>query len=140
MRVVSVGLAVCLVATTIGARAADVPNLVGTWKSTGDFAVARTGKARAGFPEQPVFDHQQRPVLVIEQQDGRGLTGYLLLPDGTKDAFVGVFKRDGQHAIVSTDNPGIGTVDVSGDEIEWCWQDVIPDVRVAACDLMKKAQ
>lgn len=140
MCVVLIGFAVCLAAATVVARAAEIPNLVGTWKSTGDFAVARTGKARAGFAQEPVFNHPQRPAFVVEQQNGRGIIGYLLLPDGTKDAFVGVFKRYGKQVIISTDNPGVGTVDISGDEIEWCWQDVIPDVRVATCDLMKKAQ
>jgi hypothetical protein len=139
MTIVLIRVAACLAATTIIAHAADVPNLVGTWKSTGEFAVARTGKARAGFPETPVFNHPQRPALVVEQQNGRGLTGYVLLPDGAKDPFVGVLKRDGKQVIVSTDNPGTGTIDVYGDEVEWCWQDVIPDVRVATCDIMKKA-
>jgi hypothetical protein len=139
MRIALVTAATCLAVSAVTANAANIPNLVGTWKSTGDFAVARTGKARAGFSETPTFNHSQRPVLVVEQQDGRGLTGYLLLPDGNKDPLVGVFKRDGKQVIVSTDNPGTGTIDVYGDEIEWCWQDVIPDVRVATCDLMKKA-
>jgi hypothetical protein len=78
-------------------------------------------------------------IVVVEKQNGRGLSGYEVLPDGRKDPFVGVFKRDGKHIIISTEQ-GPATADVAGDEIEWCWQDNLPTVSVAVCDVMKKAQ
>ena len=49
MRAVAAGIVLGL---SIGAaQAADPPNIVGTWTSTGDMASSRLGSANAGFPE-----------------------------------------------------------------------------------------
>ena len=76
--------------------------------------------------------------IVIEKQEGRGLSGYLLLPDGNKDPFVGVLKHDGKRAILSADN-GKGTIDLNGDATEFCFLDDLPGVNIASCDLIRKA-
>jgi len=140
MKSFAVGMLVCV---TLGgtAVAADVPNLIGTWKPTGESAGARIGHSHAGWAaaSEPVFNPTPRPFVVVEKQNGRGLSGYEVLPDGRKDPFVGVFKRDGKQIIVSTEL-GAATADVVGDEIEWCWHDNLPTVSVAVCDVMKKAQ
>ena len=140
MKCFAVGILACL-ALGGTAVAADVPNMVGTWKPTGESAGARMGYSHAGWAAalEPVFNPTPRPFVVIEKQNGRGLSGYEVLPDGRKDPFVAVFKRDGKQIIVSTEL-GAATADVAGDEIEWCWQDNLPTVSVAVCDVMKKAQ
>ena len=126
MKSFAVGVLACL-ALGATAGAADIPNMVGTWKPTGESAGARMGYSHAGWAAalEPVFNPTPRPFVVVEKQNGRGLSG--------DD------KRDGKQIIVSTEL-GAATADVAGDEIEWCWQDHLPTVSVAVCDVMKKAQ
>jgi len=126
MKSFAVGILACL-ALGGTAGAADIPNMVGTWKPTGESAGARMGYSHAGWAAalEPVFNPTPRPFVVVEKQNGRGLSG--------DD------KRDGKQIIVSTEL-GAATADVAGDEIEWCWQDHLPTVSVAVCDVMKKAQ
>ena len=140
MKFLAIGLALGLVAAG-AAHAADVPDMVGTWKPTGESGGVRISAARAGWAasSRPLFNPTPRPFVVIEKQDGRGVSGYEVLPDGSRDPFVGVFKRDGKQLPVST-NVGVALADVSGSEMEWCWLDHLPLVAVAACDVMKKGQ
>jgi hypothetical protein len=56
---------------------------------------------------------------VVEVQNGRSLAGYELLPDGSKNRFVAVFKRDGKRLVIST-KLGAATADVAAEEMEWC--------------------
>jgi hypothetical protein len=60
------------------------------------------GYSHAGWAAalEPVFNPTPRPFVVVEKQNGRGLSGYEVLPDGRKDPFVGVFKRDGKQNLV----------------------------------------
>jgi hypothetical protein len=140
MKAIGAGFVVAL-AFAGAALAADVPDMVGIWKPTGESAGVRNGDSHAGWASssQPVFNPTPRPFVVVESQSGRGLAGYELLPDGRKDAFVGVFKRDGKQLILSTEM-GAATADVAGDEMEWCWHDNLPTITVVVCDVMKKAQ
>jgi hypothetical protein len=137
VRTVAIAMILSLVST--GAVAADVPDMVGTWKPTGESAGARIGAARAGWAasSRPTFNPTPRPSIIFEKQEGRGVSGYELLPDGSKDPFVGVFRRDGKQLLAST-NVGIAMAEVSGNEMEWCWLDHLPLVAVAVCDVMKK--
>jgi hypothetical protein len=77
--------------------------------------------------------------IVVEKQEGRGFTGYIVLPDGAKDPFAGVLKRDGKQALLSADN-GKATIDFYGDSSEICWLDDLPGVNVASCALIAKAR
>jgi hypothetical protein len=132
-------LGLCAVVGPI--HAAEIPNMVGTWKPSGGSVGARVGRAHAGWAAstKPVLNPTPRPTVVVEVQNGRSLAGYELLPDGSRDPFVAAFKRDGKQLVVST-KLGAATADVSGDEMEWCWQGTLPRVLVAVCDVMKKAQ
>ena len=138
MRIAMFGMMICLASSTAIAQAAAVPNLVGTWKVTGEAAGARTGKAFAGFAAGPVLNKIAPLTLVIEKQEERGFVGYVLLPDGSKDNFAGVIKHDGKEALLSTDN-GKGTIDFYGSEIEYCFLDDMAEMDVATCRLMQKA-
>jgi hypothetical protein len=133
----SLAAASCLVVWAAIAQAADAPNLVGTWKSTGEFAAARAGQTRPAFGETPPFNNPKRASFVVEKQEGRGFSGYRLLPDGSKDACVGVLKRDGKQALVSCGN-GKATLDFTGDVTELCFVDDLPDANIASCDVMRK--
>jgi len=130
-------IALCLAASSAIVHAADVPNLVGTW-NCGELAAARSGKARAGFAETPTFNPPQHVSIVVEKQEGRGFTGYIVLPDGAKDPFAGVLKRDGKQALLSADN-GKATIDFYGDSSEICWLDDLRGVNVASCAVITKA-
>ena len=140
MNIKSTVFALALVTTAV-ARAADVPDMVGTWKPTGESAGVRIGAKHAGWAasSNPVFNPMPRPFVVIEKQEGRSVSGYEVLPDGSRDPFVGVFKRDGKQLLVST-NMGAALADVAGNEMEWCWLDHLPLVAVTVCDVMKKVQ
>lgn len=119
--------------------ASDLPDMLGTWKPTGETAAARIGAAVAGYPEssKPLFNLQPRPYAVFEAQEGRQVAGYEIFPDGKKEPFVGVFRRNGE-LMISTIR-GTATVDYSPDgNMEWCWQDHLGDVAVVSCDVMRK--
>ena len=136
-----IGIAVIILsAAAIGvARAASLPDMIGTWKPTGDTAAARLGDAVSGWPAntKPAFNLQPRPYVVVETQQGREIAGYEVFADGGKEAFVGVFKRDGKDLLVSTMR-GIALVDITKRDMEWCWMDNLPQVAVVSCDVMKK--
>jgi hypothetical protein len=51
MRSVAVGILVCLI-WGAAAVAADIPNMVGTWKPTGESAGARIGDSHAGWAKR----------------------------------------------------------------------------------------
>ncbi|MBV8186692.1 MAG: hypothetical protein JOY64_09545 [Alphaproteobacteria bacterium] len=133
----SLAVALCLAGLGNVAEAADAPNLVGTWKTTGEFAAARTGKTQPAFGETPPFNNPKRVSFVVEKQEGRGFSGYRLLPDGSKDACVGVLKRDGKQALMNCDY-GKVTLDFTGDVVESCFVSNLPDTKIASCDVMRK--
>lgn len=142
----SIVIAAALLALAGAAQAASPtgeigtpPNIVGTWKPTGQSAVARVGGSFAGWSNDsaPKFKLHYRPTVVVATQEGRGFAGYKVLADGSKDRFVGVFRHDGTHLITSSDN-GRASGEILGNEIEWCWTDTLPKTNVAACDMLKK--
>jgi hypothetical protein len=139
MKRIGIATVVALIATMGLARAASLPDMIGTWKPTGDTAAARLGDAVSGWPAttKPAFNLQPRPYVVVETQQGREIAGYEVFADGGKEPFVGVFKRDGKNLLVST-MKGIAMVDVTKRDMEWCWMDNLPQVAVVSCDVMKK--
>jgi hypothetical protein len=114
------------------ARAASLPDMIGTWKPTGETAAARLGDAVSGWPAntKPAFNLQPRPYVVVETQQGHEIAGYEVFADGGREPFVGVFKRDGKELLVST-MKGIALVDMTQRDMEWCWMDNLP--QVAGC-------
>lgn len=128
-------------ASVIGvAQAADAPNMLGNWNPTGETASARIGLPVSGWTSgsAPAYNLQPRPRVVVDSQQGRGLGGYEVFADGTKEPFVGVLSRNGQHILVSTDR-GNAYVDLlSSDSMEWCWMDNLDHVAVVSCDVMAR--
>jgi hypothetical protein len=133
----SSAFALLLVASA--ANAAKLPNMVGTWKPTGETAAARLGEAVSGWPAttKPSFNLQPRPYVVVETQHDKEIAGYEVFADGGHEQFVGVFKRNGKDLLVST-MKGIALVDVTPRDMEWCWMDNLPQVAVVSCDVMRK--
>lgn len=121
------------------AWAADTPNLIGNWNPTGDTAAARLGLPVSGWQSSttPIYNLKPRPRVIIDSQEGRGFGGHEIFADGTKEPFVGVVKRDGVHALVSTAR-GNALVDLDGNTMEWCWMDNMDNVAVVSCDMMAR--
>ena len=139
MKFLAIGLAIGLAAAG-AAHAADVPDMVGTWKPPPIRRRAdRRCACRLGGVVAPGLQSNAAPVCCDRETRWTRVSGYEVLPDGSRDPFVGVFKRDGKQLLVST-NVGVALADVSGNEMEWCWLDHLSLVAVAACDVMKKGR
>src|SRR5262245_28943040 len=71
MKSFAVGILACL-ALGGTAGAADIPNMVGTWKPTGESAGARMGYSHAGWAAalEPVFNPTPRPLLWSKNRMG----------------------------------------------------------------------
>jgi hypothetical protein len=137
--VMMMAMLAALFCTGTAQAATNPPNVIGTWKPTGDSAAARVGEALAGWAATPQADLTVRfaPSVIVDQQQGRSVAGRLLLADGKTEPLVGVFKRDGKHIIMSSAS-GAATGDLFGGEIEWCWTDTVPSIIVAVCHMLRK--
>ncbi|MGU3495687.1 hypothetical protein ACLBXM_16730 [Xanthobacteraceae bacterium A53D] len=135
----AITLGLLAVLATSATEAADIPDMVGIWRPTGQTAAVQLGDPVSGWSNDapPTFNPQPRPIVVIERQDGRGLGGHAVFGDGLKEPFVGVFRRNGTELMVSTIR-GIAFADVEGDTMEWCWLDNLNNVAVASCDVVRR--
>ena len=138
------GLACAVLAVMLGiastAAAADIPNIVGTWKPVGEeHASVRHGAAGETSPahEVPTFGGQTPWSLVIEAQEGRAFHGHALPPEGEKETLVGVIHHDGEHLVIANDD-GVAHGEFVGDQLELCWIDHDPDRSVVSCTLLAK--
>ena len=123
------------------AMAADPPDLVGTWKATGEaHASVRLGDDNDHTPEftSPSFGTPQDAwTIVIAEQQGRGFHGVAKSPKGGEEQIVGVVSFDGEHLIMAGDEAGLFG-EVLGDKIEFCYQDHEDDRAAVACFLAAK--
>ena len=123
------------------ARAADIPNLVGTWKPAGDdHAGVRLGTATEHSPRQetPTFDNPgHRWTLVIEEQKGRAFHSDGMSPQGSKQSLVGVVCRDGRRLVIATEL-GEAQGELVDDKLELCYVDHVPGRAAASCELYAK--
>jgi hypothetical protein len=117
---------------------AQPPNMLGVWKPTGVTAAVRLGASVAGWPQtdKPTFNLKPRPYVVVDVQNGREIAGYEIFADGKREPFVGVFTLAGK-LLVNTLR-GMASVDLYGNQIEWCWQDTLSNVAIVSCDVMRK--
>jgi len=136
------GMAAIVALGAAPAVAADVPNLVGTWKAVdGEGVVVRYGAASEHNPEEKaptiVSSTGQSWTIVVETQEGRAFHGHAVSPNGKKDIFVGVIHRDGEHLVLSgTDGEMEGEFDDG--KLDLCWTDDLPGRAVVACWLLAK--
>lgn len=138
----AVAVAATLALGAAPAVAADVPNLVGTWKSVdAESVVVRFGVATEHNPEAAtptiVAPAGQGWTLVIEKQEGRAFHGYGQSPGGKKDTFVGVVHRDGDHVVIAASD-GELTGEIDDGKLDVCWTDDRPGRAVVACWLLAK--
>jgi hypothetical protein len=130
-----------LIAFSVSAVAADAPNMIGTWSPTEHSSVRIGSSPNYSAASKPLMTNGFGFgwVLKIEQQDGRSFAGTAIGPKGKPGKFVGVFHRDGKRFVYSTDK-GVGTGEVDGDEMEFCWNDSIPALVAAACTVEKRSK
>jgi hypothetical protein len=142
MRITS-GLAafgVGLIAASV-AMAADPPDLVGTWKATGEaHASVRLGDGNEHHPEydDPSFGAPEHAwAIVINEQKGRAFHGVAQSPKGIEEEIVGVVSFDAEHLLIAGDEAGLFG-EVLGDKIEFCYQDHEDDRAGVACFIAAK--
>lgn len=134
--------AVIVAAFAMPATAADVPNLVGTWKAVdGEGVVVRYGAATEHNEETKaptiVSPSGQSWTIVIEKQEGRAFHGHALSPKGKKETFVGVVHRDGEHVVIAGDDGELAG-EIDDGKLDLCWTDDVPGRAVVACWLLAK--
>jgi hypothetical protein len=142
-RIVCWGVVTLLASASLGhaqslPAPAPPPNMLGVWKPTGVTAAARIGASVAGWPQtsKPAFNLKPRPYVVVNVETGREIAGYEIFADGKREPFVGVFTLAGK-LLVNTLR-GTASVDLYGNQIEWCWQDTLTNVAIVSCDVMRK--
>jgi len=138
--------ALVAIAPTSGSRADDasevtVPDLVGTWKMSGQgHAAARQGSGSTHFDRMtvPTFEApDERWTFVFEVQKGRSFYGSATGPSGKSTSFVGVFRRDGRNFIVSSQS-GIILGEMVGEDMEICFADNVPDWMAVNCAMLTR--
>jgi hypothetical protein len=123
------------------ASAADTPDLVGTWKTSGEMPRAHWGSGNehgldaAATPTAKMVASDWS--FVIEAQDGRAFYGHATSPKGTKETLVGVIRRDNKTLVLSGDNAGLEGL-VEGNEMELCFADHASGKAHAFCTVMVK--
>ncbi len=131
--------AIATVLSVSAGVAAEVPNVIGTWKVAGDRATARVGTspghARAEDSVSTKLDQAWN--VEIKGQDGRSFYGVVGGPTGKQQTMVGVFRTDGKRFLISTDN-GTGDGEMNGDSFELCWSDTLPTLVAVDCAIYRK--
>lgn len=142
MRIIS-GIAVFGAGMLAGsvALAADPPDLVGTWKATGEaHASVRLGDGNQHHPEydDPSFGSPENAwTIVIAEQNGRAFHGVAKSPKGGEEPIVGVISFDAEHLLISGNEAGVFG-EIIGDKIEFCYQDHDDDRAHVACFVAAK--
>lgn len=123
------------------ATAANVPDMVGTWKLTGEMhASVRLGDDNDHHPEyaEPNFGSPGDAwTLVIEGQKGRAFHGYSMSPKGAKEPIVGVVSHNGQRVLISAMEAALHGEFVGAD-MEVCYMDHEDDRAAVACFMAAK--
>jgi hypothetical protein len=123
------------------ALAAEPFNILGTWVPV-SHAAARIGTAPTGAYDTAVKPSLVRDIALawsytFDKQDGAAFSGVSNGPKGKSVIAVGVFRMDGQRFVLSTED-GSATGEVTGDEIEVCWTDTVPNYIAAKCTTYRR--
>jgi hypothetical protein len=130
-----------LVILSIDAVAADAPNIVGTWMPI-TYASARIGThSQYGSTSKPSLNNSTDAAfkLKIDVQNGNSFSGSATGPKGKIEQMVGAFRQDGKRFVFSVAN-GSASGELNGDELEFCFNDNIPNYVAAACTTYKRVK
>jgi hypothetical protein len=135
--------AVLLTASVCGlARAADAPDVVGTWTRT-EHQIAYVGQssyyATRPDPAKMTNGADTGPtwIIKIETQDGRSFHGKMIAPTGKAEELVGAVRQDGKRFVFATASDS-GSGEINGNEMESCWTGASPSFTVAGCGTFKR--
>jgi len=112
-----------LLGLSVGAMAAEPPNLVGDWTRS-VLSLVQVGDhpgyppaARPRFSNGPAQDYK----IKIDKQEGSSFSGTLHGPAGVNpQTIIGTFQPDGQHFVFATQED-TGNGEATSDELQYCW-------------------
>jgi hypothetical protein len=123
------------------AIAADPPDLVGTWKATGEShdSIRLGASNQSPLAEEPTFQAEEHVwSIVITEQKGRAFHGVAKAPDGGEVELVGVASFDGEELLISGGTFGVFGEFVGDGKIEFCYQDHRDDRAEVDCFVAAK--
>ena len=129
-----------LVASALPALAAEPFNITGSWVPTYRAAAwVGTHPGGAYSSAKPTLSNDVATAwsYTFDQQQGGAFSGYVVGPTGSKETVVGAFHQDGRRFVLSTDF-GSAAGEVTGDGIELCWTDNVPNFNEAGCQTYKR--
>jgi hypothetical protein len=119
MRAIAIAGAM-LLGVSLGAYAADPPNLVGNWTRSASSA-AQVEKSSVAQPKRSLVRGAGGDwKMKIDYQEGSSFLGTLTSPAGNPQSIVGTFQPDGKRFVFATDNDW-GSGEASSDELQYCW-------------------
>ena len=126
MRAISLAIFGLLSSFSVGAHAAEAPELTGTWSGSGS-SVSNSEGWETGRSASITITEQRGPVFkgVIKYESG-------------EEEFVGVIKADGKTILMSSDDGIANATLISPNEIEDCYVEGGDDA-MATCTIMKRA-
>lgn len=123
------------------AMAADPPDLVGTWKATGEsHGAVHLGDGNDHHPEydEPTFGSLEHAwTIVIDEQKGRAFHGVARSPQGGEEEIVGVVRFNGKQLVIAGSVAGVFG-EIFDDKIEFCFQDHDDGRASVACFVAAK--
>jgi hypothetical protein len=121
-----IALVALLTLVSIGASAADVPNVIGTW------SIANK-RAPAAAEGSPALSAELASLSIkIIRQEGDSFSGTIVGPKRQTERITGSFRRDGRTFVYSSEKTaGVGKV--RGNEMEICRTD-------AGCALLTRSK
>jgi hypothetical protein len=123
-----------LFSVSVGAMAAEPPNLVGDWTRS-VLSSAQVGE-HPGYPPaaEPRFSNgpAQDFKIKIDKQDGSSFSGTLQGPAGKPQRIIGTFQPDGKRFVFATDDD-TGSGEATSDELHYCWATSTPRFLGTGC-------
>jgi hypothetical protein len=137
MRLLAIAAAIIL-GLSVGAAAAEPPNLVGDWTRS-VLSSAHLGEhpgyppsAKAMFSNGPAPDWKMK----IDKQDGNSFSGTLQGPAGGPQIIIGTFQDDKRFVFATNEDSGSG--EATGDELRYCWTVSTPRFIGTGCATFKR--
>ena len=122
---------------SVGAAAAEPPNLVGDWTRSA-LSSAQLGE-HPGYPPAPQPRFSNGPAqdwkMKIDKQDGNSFSGTLKGPGGRPQTIIGTFEDDKRFVFATNEDTGRG--EATGDELHYCWAVSIPRFIGTGCATYK---
>jgi hypothetical protein len=131
--------AAILLSVSVGAAAAEPPNLVGDWTRSA-ISSAQLGEHPGYAPSaKPVFSNSTGEdwTMKVDKQEGNSFSGTLKGSKGVPQTIIGTFERDGKHFVFATNND-TGAGEATSDELQYCWSTSTPRFLGVGCAIYKR--